>query len=277
MGIYGQQDSTQGHIKLGSSGPTISGVSGNVGIGTTDPGSYKLHVEGGMIAQSYATGHIIESRIYPQEGESFEVGDLLSITESSESAQATESARFTKSQKAYDQNIVGVAEYNETDGYRPTFAGVFETKVSTINGSIKAGDPITSSDIPGVGMKATKAGQIIGKTLEPYDNPDPNVIGKILVFINLSWYDPDVYLTSTGELKIVASGSSYIAQHTTTGNIIDKIGAFAELVTGKLRVGLIETKKLIVDGVDLLQEMRELKAENNALQARIEAIESKLK
>jgi len=40
---------------------------------------------------------------------------------------------------------------------------------------------------------------------------------------------------------------------------------------------LIETKKLIVDGVDLLQEMRELKAENNALQARIEAIESKLK
>ena len=230
-----------------------------------------------MIAQSYATGHIIESRIYPQEGESFEVGDLLSITESSESAQATESARFTKSQKAYDQNIVGVAEYNETDGYRPTFAGVFETKVSTINGSIKAGDPITSSDIPGVGMKATKAGQIIGKTLEPYDNPDPNVIGKILVFINLSWYDPDVYLTSTGELKIVASGSSYIAQHTTTGNIIDKIGAFAELVTGKLRVGLIETKKLIVDGVDLLQEMRELKAENNALQARIEAIESKLK
>jgi len=38
LGVYGQQDSTQGHIKLGSSGPTISGVNGNVGIGTTVPG-----------------------------------------------------------------------------------------------------------------------------------------------------------------------------------------------------------------------------------------------
>ena len=122
---------------------------GNVGIGTTDPGSYKLHVEGSMIAGSYATGHIIETRISPKEGESFEIGDLLSISEATGSAQATESARFTKSQKAYDQNIIGVAEYNKTDGYKPTIAGVFETKVSTINGSIKAGDPITSSEIPG--------------------------------------------------------------------------------------------------------------------------------
>jgi len=45
-GLYGVQDTTQGHIKLGSSGPTLSGVNGKVGIGTTNPGA-KLHVVGG--------------------------------------------------------------------------------------------------------------------------------------------------------------------------------------------------------------------------------------
>jgi len=47
IGIYGMQDGTQAHIKLGSSGPTISGVNGNVGIGTLDP-AYKLHVNGSI-------------------------------------------------------------------------------------------------------------------------------------------------------------------------------------------------------------------------------------
>lgn len=37
LGVYGIQDSTQGHIKLGSSGPVISGASGNVGIGKVTP------------------------------------------------------------------------------------------------------------------------------------------------------------------------------------------------------------------------------------------------
>ncbi|MBI4435910.1 MAG: hypothetical protein HY590_00625 [Candidatus Omnitrophica bacterium] len=44
MGLYGIPDATQGHIKLGSSGPTISGVNGNVGIGTSSPGNVKLNV-----------------------------------------------------------------------------------------------------------------------------------------------------------------------------------------------------------------------------------------
>jgi len=48
LGIYGNQNSTQGHIRLGSAGPVISGVGGNVGIGTTAPGA-KLDVFDGDI------------------------------------------------------------------------------------------------------------------------------------------------------------------------------------------------------------------------------------
>lgn len=38
-------------------------------------------------------------------------------------------------------------------------------KVTTINGDIASGDFITTSDIPGVGMKATEPGRVIGKAL----------------------------------------------------------------------------------------------------------------
>jgi hypothetical protein len=37
LGVYGVQDGTQGHIKLGSNGPTISGKSGYLGLGVTSP------------------------------------------------------------------------------------------------------------------------------------------------------------------------------------------------------------------------------------------------
>jgi hypothetical protein len=65
IGIYGMQDSTIGSIKLGSGGGIISGKSGNIGIGTTNP-AYKLDVNGGSdatIARFYnssATGTTIE-------------------------------------------------------------------------------------------------------------------------------------------------------------------------------------------------------------------------
>ncbi len=39
LGLYGVGDTTVGAVKLGSAGPTLYGKSGNLGIGTTDPGA----------------------------------------------------------------------------------------------------------------------------------------------------------------------------------------------------------------------------------------------
>ncbi|HUV42424.1 MAG TPA: DUF2341 domain-containing protein [Patescibacteria group bacterium] len=267
--VFIQRKTVSVSVDLGSeisanSSPTIffsDSLNGNIGIGTIDIGSYLFRVGGGMIAQSYATGHIIESRIYPKEEESFTVGDLLSITEALDSNQTIENARFTKSSYAYDQNIIGIAEYNDSDGYRPTISGVFKTKVSTINGLIKTGDPVTSSKIPGVGMKSTEAGPIVGKALEPFgleQTLEPCTApyeqyqcGKIEIFINISWYNPDVYLTDTGDIfieKIITEdGEEEFVVKDSTDGLIEKVSILKEAVIGKIKAGLIETKELVTD------------------------------
>jgi hypothetical protein len=53
LGVYGQQDSTVGSIKLGSGGGTISGRSGNIGVGIITPNSASLHVNGNVFATSF--------------------------------------------------------------------------------------------------------------------------------------------------------------------------------------------------------------------------------
>ena len=80
-------------------------------------------------------------------------------------------------------------------------SGRVPVKVSTENGEIKAGDSLTSSSKLGVAMKATKPGMVIGTALKDYSNPDPNIVGKISVFINLSWKDPRVQILSDGSVS----------------------------------------------------------------------------
>ena len=65
-------------------------------------------------------------------------------------------------------------------------AGRVPVKVSSENGPIKAGDYLTTSSKPGVAMKATHAGQMIGKAMESYSNDDKTAIGRISTFVNLT-------------------------------------------------------------------------------------------
>jgi hypothetical protein len=224
---------------------------------------------------------------YYQSSEKLEPGEIVVIDENQNNS-------MVRSTRAYQNTLTGVVSstpgfvagaYTE-GGYPIALSGRVPVLVSTINGPIKIGDPITSSDIPGVGMsacgrstegrKATcQAGPIVGKALEEFKCPVldtgpinidsgsgagmTNCTGKITLFVNLGWYDPDVLLTDSGDLKIISQDATYsglLAERDNfrsifklvnekTGEIIERIGSFAELIAANIRAGRIETQELI--------------------------------
>ncbi len=73
----------------------------------------------------------------------------------------------------YDPRLAGVYSSRPgfllgmiTDGVPVALTGRVPTQVSPINGAIMIGDPLTTSEYPGVAMKATKPGMILGYALE---------------------------------------------------------------------------------------------------------------
>jgi hypothetical protein len=73
-----------------------------------------------------------------------------------------------------------------TSTYPVALAGRVPTKVSDARGPIAVGDQLTvSMDNPGVAVKATEAGFVIGIALEAFPGGDDN---KIEVFVQAGWY-----------------------------------------------------------------------------------------
>lgn len=75
--------------------------------------------------------------------------------------------------------------------------GTVLVNVTTENGAIKIGDPITSSTVPGTGMKSTEAGYIIGTAQEGYSEKDPKKIGSIFVSLNSRYAYPHAVTTTS--------------------------------------------------------------------------------
>lgn len=69
--------------------------------------------------------------------------------------------------------------------------------VSSQDGEIKRGDMITSSTIPGVAVKANKSGYVLGYAMEEYTDPDGSKIGKIVINLNLHYYNSRSTLAGT--------------------------------------------------------------------------------
>lgn len=61
--------------------------------------------------------------------------------------------------------------------------------VSTQEGAINKGGLLTTSNIPGVAVKAVKSGYVLGVALEDYDNSDPQRTEKIVVDLNLHYFN----------------------------------------------------------------------------------------
>lgn len=93
----------------------------------------------------------------------------------------------------YDPLIVGVVTDHpaislETNGPKKSYpvisSGQVDVLVSDANGAIKKGDAITTSSAPGVGMRATKSGFVIGAALKDFSPATPHAQGKIPVTLD---------------------------------------------------------------------------------------------
>jgi hypothetical protein len=74
-------------------------------------------------------------------------------------------------------------------------AGRVPVKVSMENGPIQVGDPLTSSSTPGVAMKATRAGKVLGYALESM-----SMDGKVLLFVEPGFYIPPKQLEPLNQI-----------------------------------------------------------------------------
>ncbi|MEW5797310.1 MAG: hypothetical protein AB1772_13270 [Candidatus Zixiibacteriota bacterium] len=222
-------------------------------------------VGGADIAERYRSSE----PVYP--------GDILSVTDPPVNGEAT----VALSRIPYDQKLIGVvttnpaivmdsnlvdlnfnaASRNSPDRPAVALAGRVPIKVSTANGPIAVGDPITSSNIPGVGIKATKAGTIIAKALQNFScpttedatalgQPDAPCTGTVEAYINTSWFDPDTQLTSSDGLIVTKINEVFrIVRVAIDGaeSVIERIGAFSELVSSTIRAGLIRSNAIQTD------------------------------
>ncbi len=87
---------------------------------------------------------------------------------------------LVRATKPYDPHLFGILQSKATIIYRRidgtgtpvTRTGVAQVNVSTLNGPIKTGDYIASSEIPGKGQKAGISGYTIGIALRDFDGTE---------------------------------------------------------------------------------------------------------
>ncbi len=112
----------------------------------------------------------------------------------------------------YDRQLAGVVSTRPgfilgVGGGEPVaLAGRVPTKVTIANGAIAIGDLLTSSEQPGVAMKATQPGQIIGRALEAATSD-----GVIEVFIQPG-YDASALLQSDGSLATLSQSVAVLPE-----------------------------------------------------------------
>jgi hypothetical protein len=128
--------------------------------------------------------------------------------------------QLVKADSPYEANIVGVVSnnygdfsstgYNIDEGDNPmpvALVGRIPVNVTDENGSIEAGDPLTTSSTEGYAMKSTGAGMIIGYALEDHATGD----GQIMFFVDNGWHASGSIITD-GENTLISDDIIAIAK-----------------------------------------------------------------
>ena len=83
-----------------------------------------------------------------------------------------------------DFNSIGHNVSNEDNPLPLALSGRVLIKVTNINGDIHVGDKLTSSNLPGVAMKATEEGPTIAIAMGDYTSA---ATGTVMAFVNIGW------------------------------------------------------------------------------------------
>lgn len=129
------------------------------------------------------------AEIYPTNDPTLKPGEVVSIDPALHNG-------IKRSEGAYDRGVLGIITSQPalviggqgdegTAGFAVALVGRVPVKVSTENGAIRPGDFLTASSIPGVAMKATEAGPIIGKAFTAYAGSGT---GSVMTFVQNGWY-----------------------------------------------------------------------------------------
>lgn len=269
----------------GSSTPSFSynGDFAIGSIGTTGTTSGRIWLRSnGKTYRFISDSNVADYSEYFYQGNSTsEEGDLM-VYDSTSNNPITDTAMVKKSSIPYDPQLIGVVSnqergtsYNNDNDNRQSdshftnigLLGHVWTKVSTINGPISVGDPLTTSSIPGVAMKATESGYIIGTAVSNYNATNSSQTGKIMVYVNPAWRNADINVADNGQInvnfnvsdEVLASlgysGTKNEIENATysltdsTGKIINTVARFAQITTAKITAGLVSAKNIIVDNL----------------------------
>jgi hypothetical protein len=186
------------------------------------------------------------------------------------SVDPTLNAGVRKSTGQYDKGLMGVISTNpniimgsnDDPGTRTVIlalAGRVPVRVTTENGVIEPGDFITSSSEPGLGMKATKAGPIVGRALTGWDGDDglpQHNAGVVMLFVQNGYYNgesltPPEDFDPDKEFSKVVLGTLIREKASSTNSVIatseinvDRVTSGLEVITPRVLADVLEVNTI---------------------------------
>ncbi|PSO43325.1 hypothetical protein BRC19_01065 [Candidatus Saccharibacteria bacterium QS_5_54_17] len=155
-----------------------------------------------FIRSRYGGGGLVDyAEYFGSKDDSVQPGDIVVPDPShtpDQTGRADNKAFVKKSTRSYQKGLMGIVStspheaigrnlLDATDNPRPVaLSGRVPVKVTDEGGPIETGDYITSASREGYGMKATQAGPVVGRALEPHAGG----AGVIVVLVDNSYYTP---------------------------------------------------------------------------------------
>jgi hypothetical protein len=173
--------------------------------------------------------------------EEAETGDLIVV----------EKGEYTYAQKDYHENMYGVVvddpaislndrNLGEDNSVRVISSGEAYIKVSSVNGNIKVGDYLTSSQIEGAAQRADVSGYVVGTALDSYTNDNTEAVGTILADVDIkSAYVPN--RSQKNLLNFLKTGATapLLSPLTTFRYLISALVVIASFIVGFSSFGKI--------------------------------------